>query len=353
MSNINLGFNFSTDTIHKIEALNKVAVNKVTSVYGSDREHHKLSARPLYRFPEVATYSNLFAYAKKLKDINVDFWYTSNAITVGPKSEFDMVMLNKLTSDLFRHGIGMIVADSLLLELIAKCDYQPKVELSTIMRIESPRQLIAYKEQYPFITKMVMHISYNRSFYLLKQFVKAADSCGIEIELLTNEACGTGYSNGATPCIHRDSCYHCHGSNETLEDAKKFKQYPFNKCIGERYKDESSWINLFWILPEHFHYYENIGIKHFKLTGRTATQHFIDYILPKYTNGKFDGNLKHIWKSIESINGKAAELPNNLGYIDTNKLTDFLEPFVSEEIECHSRLCGIDCNYCKDVYNGL
>jgi len=352
MAEINLGFNFTNDTVKSIKEYNRSSksVNRITSVYGSDKEHHHLSARPLYRFPDNATLDNLISYAAKLKEIGVRFWYTSNAISVGPKKDFDFGELENLTYQLSHAGIGMIVADTLLLELISKCAYKPRVELSTIMRLESPRQMIALKEQYPFIEKMVMHISYNRSFYLLKQFVKAGNHCGVTIELLTNEACGTGYSQGATPCIHRDSCYKCHGSNVTLQDAKEFKQYPFNKCIGERYKSQSSWLNLFWILPEQFKCYEAIGINNFKLTGRTASQHFIDFILPKYVNGKFDGNLLHIWKSIESINGKVAELPSNLDVIDTNKLKNFLAPFVDGEIECHSRLCGIDCNYCEMFY---
>ena len=355
MANLNVGFNFEIESYLKILSLNAAGhKNKVTSVYCSDNEHSEYSARPLYRFPEGADMERLLDANEAFLVNDITMWYTSNAITVGKKADFDIDKFRKLANTLWEAGIGMIIADTFLLEVLSSFKYQPRVELSTIMRIESPRQLIALKQQYPFITKCVMHISYNRSFMLLKQFIAAGKHCGIDIEVLTNELCGTGYetpkSGGASACIHRDSCYNCHAVNKTLEDAKAYKGYPFNRCIGNRYGGDISWLMLQWILPEDMQVYEDIGVTSFKVTGRTATSDFLDTVLTKYVKGRFDGNLLHLWKSISSINRDKEELDNSSS-IDTEKLNGFIKIFAEEEIECHSRLCGIDCNYCEEFYN--
>lgn len=360
MGNLNFGYNFEPETLGLIEELNNLhskenPTNRITSVYGSDVEHSYLSARPDYRFPRFATLNNLFAHAKMLRDIGVGFWYTANTIDIGAKFAINKSRIAKWIDELSTNDIGIIVADTMLLEIINKhCKVTPRVELSTIMRIESPRELIALKEQYPFIVKSVIHISYNRSFYLLKQFVKAADIAGIELEVLVNENCGTGYPGGASPCIHRDSCYNNHGHNVTLQDAKLISDYPLNKCISKRYSDITNFLNLFWILPEHFKYYEAIGIHYFKVTGRTASADFAKDILPKYVRGLYDGNIINSWLPIEKINrpGTGHSQDRAQG-IDSNTLYSFMLPFVEEEIECHSRICNVDCDYCQEYYNDI
>lgn len=356
MGNINFGYNFNLETLELIKHLNDSnPVNKITSVYGSDIEHANLSARPNYRFPPEATTANVIKHAKLLADIGVDFWYTANTIDIGAKCDINMKEVASWIDTLTSNNIGIIIADTMLLEIIKKhCALSPKVELSTIMRIESPRELIALKEQYPFITKAVIHISYNRSFYLLKQFIKAATHANILLEVLVNENCGTGYQTGSTPCIHRDSCYNNHGHNVTLADAKLLNDYPLNKCISKRYQDASKFTNLFWILPEWFKYYEDIGIHYFKVTGRTADANFAKDILPKYVRGKYDGNLINSWLPIEKINRPGTgHSQDRFVSIMSNKFESFIYPFVDETIECHSRICKIDCNYCEEYYDNI
>jgi len=353
MSSLNIGYNFSQSTFDLIEKMNDSnGENRIGSVYGSDIEHHEFSARPLYRFPEGVTLDVLIDHALKLKQIGVKFWYTSNTISAGGKDAIDEDKFLALARRLGSNDIGMIIADTMLLEILKKNNVSVDVELSTILRIESPRQLIALSEQYPFITKMVMHISYNRSFYVMRQFVIAGASCGIEIEVLCNELCGSGYSEGATPCIHRDRCYSLHGTTETLEEAKSFSNYPFNRCVGNRYSNVNTFMNLFWILPQDFHYYEFIGIRSFKLTGRTASDKFMSTILPMYIDGKYEGDISKLWKSIESINSSKNEAAK-IKTLDASDVHGFLRPFSTSAIECHTRLCGIDCNYCKEFAEGI
>jgi len=352
MTYLNVGFNFEEETFNLIKELNESgSENRIASVYGSDIEHVELSARPDYRFPENATLDMLLHYADRFSKIGVKFWYTGNSIDIGGKN-IDHEKIHKLLQKLYDNDIGMIVSDTMLLEIIKRSGIPVKVELSTIMRIESPRELFAIKEQYPFVIKMVMHISYNRSFYLLNQFVKVGRICNIVVEVLCNELCGTGYKTGASPCIHRDKCYSLHAQTKTLKEASKLSNYPFNKCVGNRYTDTSNFLKLFWILPQDFHYYTDIGINSFKLTGRTATTEFMKHALTQYVEGTYRGDIAKLWKSIESINSNKGDL-SNIKTVNAEGLEDFMKPFASHEIECHSRLCGIDCNHCIDTWENI
>ena len=73
MNKFKVGVNFDFDLLDKIIELNKASEKGViTELYGSDREHSKLAARPGFRLPDISS-KDLEKYIRIAKDNNIDF----------------------------------------------------------------------------------------------------------------------------------------------------------------------------------------------------------------------------------------------------------------------------------------
>jgi collagenase-like PrtC family protease len=362
---LNLGYNFDKTMPEVLNALNtevdieQETSNKITEVYGSDREHAWLAARPDFRLPEVSA-SLLENHVALLRSYGIDFNYTMNAPYLGSKAKFMNRKLELLEwfytlIDMGVHRI--IISNPMLLEFFHRYARKAKIrfELSTIMHVDTPMQLQAYKRLDPRVDKVVGNILYNRDFKKLCAFVRACTELDMQYEVMVNEFCANTTGQGSEPnmahCVYRDSCYQCHSENETVEDAKLMQNYPMGKCMSSRNHNPADWLRTEFILPQHMFYYEDIGIKHFKVTGRTAQTPYLKMVASAYLRERFDGNLLELWKPLETIYSGKEELSEHKQHFDipAKALDGFLAPWFEGKLDCNTRLCS-NCHYCDDWY---
>lgn len=351
-----LGTNFDIDLLESIINLNGISSKgKVTEMYGSDKEHACLAARPDFRLPNVSE-NELKQYIKKAKENGINFNYTANSIIpFGSKIEFAKNANNVVDFISWLEEIGtyrITVANPMMLELIrnvAKSDIE--IEISTIMHIDTLTQIKYLYEKYN-VRKICVNLNKNRDFEWLKNAAEYCNKNGIILELMVNEFCGVGGDNYATHCVYRDSCYICHATNRTLEDANSLDNYPMKLCTNSRNENPSNWLRLKFIRPEDIRHYNDIGINHFKVTGRTGTSKYILQTITAYLNESYDGNLLNLWKPLESI-GKD-ELEGNSAYnIQNKKLDGFLDFWKNTSHNCDYEVCGETCKYCEQWYNNI
>lgn len=358
---LNVGYNFDRNLPQALSLLNNdpdiLTQDKITSVYGSIREHAWLSARPDFRLPDIPV-DEMATQIQMLKGYGIDFNYTLNSPNPGNSKaelmerEEEFLKICYLLADI---GVSkFIISNPILIEILRRKapSIDVGIELSTIMHVDTPMQLLGYRELDPRINRVVGNILYNRDFAMLEKFVKASNMTGIEYEVMVNEFCLNATGKAELPiaahCVFRDSCYNCHAGNKTKDDALALHNYPMGKCMTSRAFLAADWLRTFTARPQDLHYYENIGINHFKITGRTGSTGYILTMAKAYLSRKFDGNYLDLWKPLQTIyNGKAEADHKHPFYIMTSEMDGFMDPFVNGEINCRETFCH-ECMYCDE-----
>jgi collagenase-like PrtC family protease len=369
-----VGDNLSNDLPRELDRLNQKYSNKITEVYGSIAEHHRLAARPKFRLHDISE-KQFARHVKELSKYGIEFNYTLNAPYLGSSTEISnnqsniLDIMDYLVDDC---GITRFTVSSPLLAIILRNAFGGKIELelSTIAALTQVSQLKSYHDQAGF-TRFCMNIEKHRCFNFLKNAQEVANREGFVINLIVNEFCSSSQTNYSSGCVLRQDCYNLHSVNTTKEDYAKFGGYPMNYCMAGRAIEPYSWLRSRFILPQWLKYYKDIGITHFKVTGRTGSTGYIKKIVGYYMAEKFDGNLLELWKPLESIySGKKNSDADNT-FIKTNlsckKLDDnaFFEHWKTwrtqkdilkagnslGEFDCSYQDCGVTCNYCKEFYD--
>ncbi len=348
-----VGVNFEEKLLNNIIELNKEQTeNFVTELYGSIACDHQLAARPAFRLPQISD-EELKKYITKARNKGIVFNYTLNSISPYVSKKEFANNLDKIINRInYLKDIGVYrftISNPILLEIFKKyIDRNTRIEISTISHVDTLTQIKFYNDEY-CVDKICCNLLKNRDFNWLE---KASNYCynnNIILELMVNEFCGVGGNNYGTHCIYRDSCYICHATNVNESDALSFDNYPMKFCTQSRNKNPANWLRMNWIRPDDLHYYNDIGIYNFKITGRTGSSNYIIKTLNAYLNEHYEGNLINLWKPLESITGKEKD-DFALYNIQSDKLNGFIENWVTNKHNCANEVCGETCDYCERFY---
>lgn len=350
-----IGCNFDPKLIDGILELNYGNTNRIINeLFGSDREHAYLTARPAFRLPDIDK-SGFEKYLRRCIEAGVKFNYTMNSPYPGSKK-----FLSDQKKKIIDHvkfledsGVAIItISAPVLAEFIREASSSIEIEISTIAHIDTVTQIKAWKDKYS-INRICSNLLKNRSVKFLRNAATYCKANNIVLNLMVNEFCSTGGGDDSKPysthCIYRDSCYLCHAENETPDDDRLLNRYPMAYCISSR-SHSSTWLKSMFIRPEDIYLYENIGIDHFKITGRTATTQYLLKVAEAYIRGIWNDNLLALWKPLETIHTHQNELDfeHNI-LIDNSKLNGFVNFwFENENHDCSIEICGETCRYCNE-----
>lgn len=352
-NNFKVGTNFDIELLQGIIKLNgQHNDNKVTEMYGSDRAHSELAARPAFRLPDISK-EHFEKYVRTAADAGIGFNYTMNSIIpYGSKLELfaNRAAVIYLVKYLESIGVSRItVANPMMLELIRNLALSSiELEVSTIMHVDTVTQIRYLFEKYG-VRKICCNLNKNRDFNFLEAASEYCSKNGIILELMVNEFCGVGGANYATHCVYRDSCYICHATNETSADTMLFDEYPMRLCTKSRNEDPANWLRVKFIRPEDVKVYNEVGINHFKITGRTGSSKYILQTVGAYLDGEYDGNLLGLWKPLESIVDTSCEF-SHVYDIPNKSLDEFINMWSQERHICDNEVCGETCKYCEAFY---
>jgi len=331
MFKLMMGNNFDSELIDFIIEKNKEYSDvKISEVFGSIRSLNVIkTARPDFRVPEISL-DKFSEICNKLKSNGIIINYTSNTPIVDHKN-IDEKNYEEFLHKLYDFGVRRItVAHPLIIKIIGKIFPKMKVELSTIYRIQHPRQLYDIKGFNKSFNKICVDIIRNRDYYHLKDMKKYCDELDIEMELLANEFC-------IYNCVVRDQCYHAHVMNKTVEDTRHFNHWPMGYCITKREREPIEWIYATFILPQHMKlYYEEFGIENFKVTGRTAPTPYAKWVAETYLSQEHNGNLLELWQDVKNISRVASGKDDfiRMRYsIDSDKIDEnFIKWYFSKKV---------------------
>lgn len=366
-----IGCNFEEDLIDKISELNRKynGKAKVKEFFGSDNwvdrdengneilRHGALTARPDWRIQSMNR-DQFAAYVKKALDNGIVFNYTLNSIQpYGSKSEM-MKHKNEIIEFVsWLESIGVFrvtVANPMMMMFVREASKTLRIEVSCIAHIDTVTQIKYYKEMFN-IDKICCSILKNRNMKFLQNVSRYCNDNGITCEILANEFCGVAGVDGtggafATHCVFRDSCYLTHATSVTKEDSMAYNNYPMQFCMCARESTPESWLRMRWVRPEDQHYYTDLGINYFKVSGRTGSTEYLSSVIEAYMKEEFDDNLLALWKPLASIyNGKSENETGHVVNIPNKKLDGFLEKWFSGNgWECENEICGTTCRYCEE-----
>jgi len=346
-----VGCNFSEDLLVFLSAQDNNAKNRVVEVYGSIADHSRLTARPVYRLPNI-TMDAFKNYVDSLKRYGIRFNYTLNASNLGSLADISRSKKNVLSLiDMLRkNGVDCFtVTLPIMAEMIREVSPDVEIEISTIAEVNSIGQIRTWHEKYD-IKRVCIDTACNRDIWFLENAVNYCNKNGIVIYLIANEFCGNGNSCGTSKCIYRKQCYDLHSSDYKEKDLQEANGYPFVNCIKSRQGIES-WLRLGFIRPEDIKKYNQIGIDHFKITGRTASSDYLNRVVAAYLSEEWNGNLFELCQKIKTKNSKGDIIEDTPPVIENKALDGFIDFwFENSNHRCACEECGVSCTYCNDFY---
>jgi collagenase-like PrtC family protease len=303
MINLMFGMIFDKEYPSKIDELNNRYNDKcrITETYSSMRygDTKLPTARPDFRLKQI-TWDELEWYIKELNKYNIEFNYTMNGVDIGDLKTFDNNLPDFINSVKRLESIGVkrfTIAHPLIVEIATKHTNVP-IELSTIMHIDSLQIIKVWRDISKNIDKICLNLYKNRDIGFVKRMNEVCDKYNMKLEVMANEFCNI---SGA-PCegIYRDSCYLLHCKNQEENDAKKFGNYPWGRCIVSRGYDSVAWLNAKTIPPNDIiKYKQNTNVNNFKITCRTAPMEFALFLAENYLSCKYDGLLAGLWLHLQ------------------------------------------------------
>lgn len=218
------------------------------------------------------------------------------------------------------------VANMILAEIINANFNNIDIYISTIAGVDSISQVIDLRNKK--YKKVVLKENRIRDFRFLQE---ATDIGGIEIELILNNHC---YQD----CIYRN----LHYVSLTAKDTANNYNYDFflNTCL---HRNATEFLKVPFIRPEDMDKYINIGIKNFKVEGRTNIEKSnLTKFINAYIDRRYDGNV------IELLYCFNTTYDNQYKkfIIENNKLDGFIDFFINEPYHCELQ-CKYYCNYCN------
>lgn len=343
---------FRDEFINIIKKINSRKENLIDEVYGSIALHERYTARPMFRLPNISM-EQLKDFVARLRRLNVKFNYTLNTSYIGGRDDLndERIKIRKIVRELGNIGImDYTVTLPIIAEIIREELPNAGICVSTIAHIDTITQIKMWKEKYD-VTGICMNLLKNRDICFLKNSVKYCSSKSIKIELMVNEFCGNICAQNdtisATHCIYREHCYQLHSIG--YQKNEREMQYPMKNC--EENRDIAlAWLKQRFIRPEDMGHYHGIGIRHFKVTGRTADLPYMEQVLEAYATGCYDGNLLELWYPLKKIEHSEDW---SACYLENARLDGFVDFWFEENFRCDDVLCGEQCNYCDCFFEKM
>ncbi len=312
----------------------------IVSFYGRLQLDVIGGGRPAAALPEVSRKSAA-RHIKLIHKLGYQFNYVLNASCLGnteylPQNYSAIRELLDWITELEIEAVTVSIP--YLMEIVRRHYPRLRVTASVFCHIDSVEQARFYQQL--GVAEIVIVQLFNRNFKFLQNFSRQTDC---RLQLIVNNICLLG-------CPYRR--YHANinsHASSMLGDKPNF-DYPTICCTRTRLSNPEEVIKSPWVRPEDLHYYEDIGIDSFKLSGRTKNTPWLKQAVLAYAKRQSPANLAELLSVPNgpgSINRKKyAGVPEVELIIDNKQLDGFMQHFIDKE--CRLASCKA-CGYCEEV----
>ncbi len=206
---------------------------------------------------------------------------------------------------------GLTIASHELMQFIRGRHPEVAINISTVAGVSTRDQLIGFADVWP--KRLIVHHDVNRNFADLRNIMAEAAKRGIEVELMATESC-------LRRCPSRVAHYaHLAHSNPDS---------PFHTtCNVRKLTYPRELLKANFIRPEDIGMYEEMGVRIFKITGRSKRASWLPEVVEAYSSRRYAGNMIRLMGIDPSMNAEEWIYINNLA------LSGFLEFFPQTGVE--------------------
>lgn len=205
---------------------------------------------------------------------------------------------------------ALMISSYELMKYVRSFSKEIPIYISTIAGVKKPDDVKKIIDISP--TRVVPHHDLGKDWKALVTLAAFCNKEGIEIEIMATESCLLG-------CPKRQEHY--------TYLAGKTKDAPFHtKCNSRKLTHPREFLLSGGVIrPEDLHIYEDIGIKYFKITGRSKPAEWLPEVVTAYQSRMYHGNLIRLLGIDPSL--RAEEWI----YISNEALSGFLEEMLEKE----------------------
>lgn len=327
---------FSEDYIEGLKMLQKKGDDKIKSVYGSVRNFLLGQARYSNKIPELNN-SELGYFIKKIKDLGISFHYTINSPWSELKERKNKNDFIKELEILLNLGIdALILANPFLIKTVKETFPETKIigsinlQVNTVYKYNS---LLQYGCE-----SVVLDRPVNRNIRMLKKLSRNAE----RFSLLVNSTCL--FDCPLQQYHANENGFFSRGGAELIEDPSYCMKY----CVSEIQNNPVNILKSTWIRPEDITKYESIGVKNFKIQGRTLSTNALMGIISAYLERKTpDDRLFYIFPEWRK---SFPEIDTKLKGSVLDKM-EFIDYFFKSNVDCS--IDCLNCNYCHSLFQAL
>ncbi len=201
---------------------------------------------------------------------------------------------------------ALTVSSHELMRYIRKKDQQIALHISTIAGVKTARDLQQYLDVGP--ARIVPHHDCGKRWENLQEIIKLGHKYNIEVEILSTESCLLG-------CPNRQAHYTYTGKKSS--DSKFHTTCNSTKLTWPREFLMAGGV----IRPEDTKMFHQMGVRYFKISGRSKPASWLPEVVKAYTNGYYHGNLIRLLGIDPEL--RAEEWI----YLDNDSLDGFLERY--------------------------
>lgn len=298
---------------------------QISEVYGQVTEcDFVASGRMGGSLPKVG-FIELEDYIRQCKQYDINFNYTINPSCID-YTDSNIGQIYEHVKRLYHIGVRCFtVTQPIIIEIIKDLGVNVHLKASAICEVSSLKKAMHYKKN--AVDRIVLDPDITKDFYKLRS---VCSEYATSVEIIVNNMC-------VQDCPYKMFHYN-HEAHSTGSTELKKNRYFYEKCTVQKALELDTYIKLNWIRPEDLHHYTDLGIRYFKLQGRSHPAGDKVYAaVNAYIQGSFDGNL---------VDLLTLWTPYNLlqPYIDNKKLNGYLERFIDNDNFCSGK-CEV-CQHC-------
>lgn len=273
-------------------------------------------------------FANFVAYAKQ-NDLAI------NAILNAPYINVEENKIIEHLNIIADCGVKYItVSNPYLLHLINKEKINLLTILSTVSGINSKESFKQWNAFKP--SRIVLNCDLNRNISELKSIIELAET---ELEIIVNLDCIRECSLSSFHYIY-SSCKQKYGTKNIYRDF----------CSRIRLSNLVEYVKSPWILPEHCHFYHEIGIKKFKIAGRNFPFPELKKLITYYLLGKSPDNLSNLFRPERKL---AFRNGDKELFVKLKREEFIKEEFIKHFLSGKCNLKCANCNFCNNYLQGI
>lgn len=193
-----------------------------------------------------------------------------------------------------------------LMKLVREINSEIPIHISTIAGVKNAIDLEKYLSFKP--DRLVPHHDCGKDFIALKELIKMTNKHNIDMELLSTESC-------LRKCPNREKHY------KYL--AQKTEDGSFHTtCNIQKIENPTEFLLSGGVIrPEDVNFYEKLGVRYFKISGRSKPANWLPEVVKAYQSRNYDGNLIRLLGIDPKLEAE------NWIYIDNKALDGFIESY--------------------------